>query len=267
MNKIIIANDEIKSKKLDDSINVIVHKKNEAFNVNTIDIIILKDTELEIRNDILEDTKLYINFSIKDNVNAYIFDIRTGSKVKIQYNYNLGNESNLVVNKFYDCNNVREVDIIDLDGFKANIKHYLKTISTNYEKYDIIINHNNSCTISHISNNGINILDGQLIFNVTGYVANGKKECNLNQENRIITMNENKCAINPNLLIDENDVSASHSALIGKFNDEEIFYLRSRGISEKNAVNLLVKGLLLSKLSLTNKRKEELENIIDKYWR
>ena len=80
-------------------------------------------------------------------------------------------------------------------------------------------------------------------------------------------MNENKCAINPNLLIDENDVSASHSALIGKFNDEEIFYLRSRGISEKNAVNLLVKGLLLSKLSLTNKRKEELENIIDKYWR
>ena len=101
MNKIIIANDEIKSKKLDDSINVIVHKKNEAFNVNTIDIIILKDTELEIRNDILEDTKLYINFSIKDNVNAYIFDIRTGSKVKIQYNYNLGNESNLVVNKFY----------------------------------------------------------------------------------------------------------------------------------------------------------------------
>lgn len=267
MNKILIVNDELKTSALDKTLNVTVHEKNEDFNVTTIDIEILSDTELEIKYTCLEDTKLYLNFDIKDNAHACIFEIRTGNKIKVQYNYNLGSEANLIVNKFYDCDKVREVDIINLDGFKSNIEHHLKTISTNHEKYDIVINHNNNNTVSNISNNGVNILDGRLVFNVTGFVPNGKKDCDVNQENRIITMNDNKCAINPNLLIDENDVSANHSALIGKFNDEEIFYLRSRGIQKRDAINLLVKGVLLSKLELTEERKEELTNIIDKYWR
>lgn len=267
MNKLLVVNDEIKEMLVDKTVNVSILEKSEDFSVNCINIEILKDTELEINYTCKEDTKLYLCFNVRKNVDAKIFEVRTGSKGKVQYNYNLNNESNLTVNKFYDCASMREVDVINLDGFKSKIEHHLKTISKDSEKYDMVIYHNNNNTISNIYNNGVNILDGSLIFNVTGVVPNGKKDCDVSQENRIITMNNNKCSINPNLLIDENDVSANHSALIGKFNEDEIFYLKSRGISENEAINLLVKGVLLSKLELTEERKETLTNIIDKYWR
>ena len=46
----------------------------------------------------------------------------------------------------------------------------------------------------------------------------------------------------PQLRIDTDDVKCSHGSTIGPFNDEEIFYLRSRGINEKNAKSLLIKA-------------------------
>ena len=70
--------------------------------------------------------------------------------------------------------------------------------------------------------------------------------------------------IKPNLFIDENDVVANHSALIGTFKDDEIFYLMSRGLDKKDAENLLTKGFLLKGVTYY---KEVLENIINKYWR
>ena len=45
----------------------------------------------------------------------------------------------------------------------------------------------------------------------------------LNQENKIITMGDNNSEIRPNLYIDEFDVEARHSAIIGKFDKNEIF--------------------------------------------
>ena len=100
-------------------------------------------------------------------------------------------------------------------------------------------------------------------FNVTGTVYNGIVDCELSQNSRIITMNENPCNINPNLLIEENDVIANHAALIGKFNEDEIFYLMSRGITREDATKLLTKGFLQDNTVF----KEDIENIIDMYWR
>ena len=43
-------------------------------------------------------------------------------------------------------------------------------------------------------------------------------------------------------LIENNDVEYSHEAKIGKISDETIFYLMSRGISEEEAIKLIVRG-------------------------
>ena len=77
-------------------------------------------------------------------------------------------------------------------------------------------------------------------------------------------MTKNNCIIKPNLFIDENDVVANHSALIGTFLPDEIFYLMSRGISRKESENLLTKGFLLRGITYY---KETLEEMINKYWR
>jgi len=48
----------------------------------------------------------------------------------------------------------------------------------------------------------------------------------------------------PNLRIKEKDVSVSHEAVIGKISEEQLFYLKTRGISEKEATNLIVSGFI-----------------------
>lgn len=46
----------------------------------------------------------------------------------------------------------------------------------------------------------------------------------------------------PSLEIDENDLKAGHASTIGRPDSEQLFYMKSRGLSENEAVQLLIKG-------------------------
>ena len=48
----------------------------------------------------------------------------------------------------------------------------------------------------------------------------------------------------PTLKIEEDDVSIGHEATVGKISDEDIFYLRSRGLSESEAMQMIVSGFI-----------------------
>lgn len=48
----------------------------------------------------------------------------------------------------------------------------------------------------------------------------------------------------PELESNNHDVTLSHEAMVGKIADEEIFYLMSRGLTEKQAISLIVRGFL-----------------------
>jgi Fe-S cluster assembly scaffold protein SufB len=80
-------------------------------------------------------------------------------------------------------------------------------------------------------------------------------------------LTDNECVINPNLYIEDSDVVANHAAAIGKFSEEELFYLMSRGIPYNDAVNLLIKGFLVGSFDINDKRIEEIKVIVDSYWR
>ena len=267
MNKIKIANDIIIDKNVDDSVEVILLEKNDFFNVNSVKIKVVKDTNLEIEYNNDEDVKIDIFINVLEGINFNLFEYRSGCKTKIQYKYYLEENSTSLINKFYNSDSIQELDIINLNGVGARIDYHFKTISTGPQKYDLMIYHNYANTISNIINNGVNINDGGLVFNITSVVLNGKKNCIINQINRIITLNDNKCEINPNLLIEENEVEANHSALIGRFSDEEMFYLQSRGINERLALSLLIKGFLINELTIDEEKISKLSQVIDSYWR
>ena len=127
------------------------------------------------------------------------------------------------------------------------------------------VRHDKDGSISNINNSGINILNGSLIFNVSSLLPNDVINTNISQNNRIINLNNKLCQINPNLFIDENDVSANHSAYIGKFKDEEIFYLQRLGLSYNDATKLLIKGFL--KKDMPKSMDKYTDKMIDKYWR
>ena len=64
-------------------------------------------------------------------------------------------------------------------------------------------------------------------------------------EERILLVSENaKAEAIPNLEIETDEVHCSHAATVGKIDDEEIFYLQSRGIKLPQAKNMIAEGFL-----------------------
>lgn len=261
MNKIKFKNNEIVLLETDDLITVSLSDKFELFDIKKVIIDVIGSTNLEIIYENKNESKLDIEYNIKENVELNVTEIRKENKIKIQYKYNLEENAILNITKFYDVFEVKELNIVSLNGINSKINYNFKTISKEKQKYDMYVYHNYKNTTSNISNNSINIDNGTTLFNVTSVVYNGITNCDLDQKNKIINLNDKECIINPNLLIEENDVIANHSAFIGKFSEEELFYLMSRGISKKESTNLLIKGFLLDQI-----KNKKIENIINRYW-
>ena len=157
--------------------------------------------------------------------------------------------------------------IINLNTRGSSVEIYNSIISINSQEANINVFHNAPKTISNIYNCAVTKDSGSVEFNVVSKVMKEMKSSVINQESKIISLNSsNYNKINPVLLIDEYDVIAKHSAFIGKFKDEEVFYMQTRGIKKKEAYNLLLKGFLLGFLKVSEKEKEEIIKIYDN-WR
>lgn len=74
-----------------------------------------------------------------------------------------------------------------------------------------------------------------------------KSESDLNSKNIMLS---DFCRVDaiPYLEIETNDVKASHGTSVGQLDEEEIFYLKSRGISEKEAKKLAAGGFFANVL-------------------
>lgn len=256
MNKIVLKDNSYEIIKSDDKIEFVI---NEEY-INKIKFIVNGNTKLELVYDNLSEMKYDISFEIKENIKLEFIDIKKNNKVKSLYKYTLKKNSILNIIKVCDILSINERNIINLNGENSKLYCLLKTVCKSVEKYDFVINHNSKNTISDIITNGVNI-SGNLYFNVTTYIPNGSSGSIANQNNRIINLVDNECLIRPNLLIDEYDVSANHSALIGNFKDEEFFYIQRLGLDLNSAKKLLIKGFLKNKLN------DKLSSNFKKYWR
>lgn len=62
---------------------------------------------------------------------------------------------------------------------------------------------------------------------------------------KLLMLDDRSSAIaEPELEIENNEVKASHSASVGKIDEEQLFYLESRGVEKRDAENLIIKGFL-----------------------
>ncbi len=154
---------------------------------------------------------------------------------------------------------------INLDKEDVSLYYYYSAINYDDNFFKIKVIHNKNNTHSELFNHGVNVKENKLVFNVDGVVLKNSCKCICNQDNQIINMMNGKSTICPNLLIDNYDVNSSHSAYIGKFKDEQLFYMESRGISKEACYRLLLNGFLINTDSIElNRIKDfikEIENI------
>lgn len=160
-------------------------------------------------------------------------------------NYQVGKNSHLIVHH-YNINSSFDIRV-DLQGEGASIEYFYSTVNEENQKFLYHIFHNASKTESNVINHGINAGNGSLVFDIYPYVLKSSEACICNQENSIINLGEGESTIRPNLLIDNYNVISNHSAYIGAFREEELFYLMSRGLSERDSYELLMKSFLVDK--------------------
>ena len=101
----------------------------------------------------------------------------------------------------------------------------------------------------------------------TGKIEKGAHDSASHQTTRVLTMSEkHNSEVHPVLLIDENEVKASHATTLGQPDENQLYYLQTRGLSRSQALGLLTLGYLLpiSELFDNEEIKEKLKNEIEK---
>jgi Fe-S cluster assembly protein SufD len=103
-------------------------------------------------------------------------------------------------------------------------------------------------SIEHIAERGTSrewyrgVLDGRAraVFNGKVVVRPGAQKTDAHQSNRNLLLSEGaEVDTKPQLEIYADDVKCTHGATVGALDDDQVFYLRSRGLDERSARNML----------------------------
>ena len=135
----------------------------------------------------------------------------------------------------------------ELNGRESQSDAQVIAISTGQQRVGVntrVVNRGQQ-TVGNIVQRGILLDQSQLTFNGIGHIIHGAHGANAEQENRVLMLSDQaRGDANPILLIDENDVLAGHAASIGQVDQEQMYYLMSRGIDAQTAQNLVIRGFL-----------------------
>lgn len=88
-------------------------------------------------------------------------------------------------------------------------------------------------------------------------ITKGAKNTNGYFDSKALLFDDAKGRSVPSLEIDENEVKAGHGSTIGRPDENQLFYLRSRGLSEKEAEQLIIGGFFDPIFSLLSKKDQE----------
>lgn len=134
---------------------------------------------------------------------------------------------------------------------------------------DIEVDHFVGRTFGNVSVRAI-AMNGATV-NLTGMIRirSGAQKVDDFLELRVLIVdNESRASAEPKLEIEANDVKASHAAAVGRIDQEQLFYLMSRGVREEDARGMLIEGFLMRVVSLIEESeiKAKIEDRIKKIW-
>jgi Fe-S cluster assembly protein SufD len=216
--------------------------------------------------DFLENSKIKLYIIIRSSKKAeYNFLFNVENKANIDVFTGLRNKGIVEVNLSRTVNIAKEASI-KLNNALVNMGHTTinEVVNLNEEEANVTINqlnigsyndttnvsqdvfHNAKHTTSNIDNSLISNSNAKLKYSVSGRIFRGNEFSSCNQLNKGIILKEfGEIEVEPKLFIDEYNVEASHGAAIGQIDDEQLYYLLSRGLTELQARSLIISGYTL----------------------
>lgn len=137
--------------------------------------------------------------------------------------------------------------VIEIIGSDVDVEIYGLYIGKNKDRFNLK-------TIQHhkAPNSSSNLLVKGVFYDQSFFVYDGLIKIEKNaqkshayQKNQNLLLSEKaKVVSNPNLEILANDVFCTHGSTTGFLNENDIFYIQTRGVDKKNAEKILVNGFV-----------------------
>lgn len=222
-------------------------------NHESLKIVVGKETNvkiiLEVASNQLVKHDYHINLDVKDNahVKYLLVSELASNEAVLEHFFTVQRDAYLDLVGGFVSNVIDAKMHVDLVGQGSEVKMRAIAVSSdeNKQNIDVLIIHKAPHTYGNMTNIGIANKKGRIILNGVEKIEKGMKQANSFQTLKgIITSDDAVVEVNPILLIDEYDVQAGHGATIGKIEEDQLYYLQSRGLSKAESEKLIINGFL-----------------------
>ncbi|MDO9629364.1 MAG: SufD family Fe-S cluster assembly protein [Acholeplasmataceae bacterium] len=222
-------------------------------NNESFEIVVSENTSikiiLELASNDTDENNYKFNLTAKQNskVKYLLISELSSKKAILEHNFRAERDSKLeLIGGFVSDVLVAKLAVnLAQEGAEVKMRAVAVSSFDNNQTIDVHITHNAPNTYGDMTNIGIANKNGKIVLNGVEKIEKGMKNANAFQTLKgIITSDTAVVEVNPILLIDEYDVKAGHGATIGKIQEDVLFYLRSRGLTHKEAEKLIINGFI-----------------------
>jgi len=228
--------------------NIVVDKEQELVldykqgNHSDLQITVSPGVRATIIDQIPEELEQTITLNVEQDAVVYFATIQEG-RYKAKKNFVVGKNATLAL---FEFNKGHVSSRSDVDLYE-----HAELISTSMylgEKGDKI---NFGCSVTHKEQSDAQLFtkgvlrDSLSIYDAAIIVEKNAAHSNSHQRADALLLTKNSEAkSSPQLFIENNDITCSHAATTTHTNEDLLFYLMSRGLSEEEAMELIVGGFI-----------------------
>lgn len=188
-------------------------------------------------NKIVLDKENIINLCVS---NDSICNIGLAYNIK-ELNIKISDGVKFVINQYSENNSILNINIIQNNNSSFIYNHSFKNNKEYKLNIDVKLCGNNSKNYLNIHG----VSDNSLVdVSINGSVLKNTINNVLDEKIKLLNINNGKSKINPNMFIDTKNVYANHGASISTIDSNYLFYLNSKGLDNKESIDLIIDGFL-----------------------
>ena len=215
---------------------------------NAFELVIKPNTQADVLVHLNGEGEATIDVSLLKDAQLNLFYLNTSLASKLVENYHLYRDSrlDLAYGDFNDGQCERTTDVF-LKEKGSQIYLNSASLVKNDRRLIYRFNHQAQHTFGNMENFVVTLEKGTLSLHAVGRIEKDAANSETHQTTRVLNFNATeRASVFPQLFIDNNDVKASHAESSGQVDPEQLYYLKSRGLSGDEAISLIVKGYLSS---------------------
>ncbi|MEG0469721.1 MAG: SufD family Fe-S cluster assembly protein [Longicatena sp.] len=238
-----------------------------------------KEDLLELQIDERVNAMLFVTYDGLDAKQRVNILLQPGSKLKVLLKNNSTSDIQLDIEAFVHKDAFLEFAYCDLDPSSSTIDGMVHLceegancdiksacIVEGKKHFKVAIEHATPYTTGTMEHYAVVKEHGNYHMEAIGKINKGAHDSVSHQTTRVLTMSEqHNSEVVPLLLIDENDVKASHATTLGQPDANQLYYLQTRGLTREQALGLLSVGYIMPIAQMFDHEewKNELKNEIE----